>query len=80
MPKKKKIEIKNPNEKLDLTRKRENCKTVKTSLRSIVMNKNVQTKVNELAMRCNDIVIDTYQFIRLYCLYQYKNDKDNTKT
>ncbi len=63
----------------DLTRKRPNYVTVKTSLKSIIKDDDTLVKINELVIKCNDIVSDTYQFIRLYCLYQYHNNKDIPK-
>jgi hypothetical protein len=54
-----------------------NIITVKTSLKSIL--KNYDTNfiiINDLVKECNDIVIITYLFIRLYFLYCYNNKKD----
>lgn len=45
--------------------------TAKTSLKSIVKDKNVIPKVNEYVFRANKIIIQTYLFIRLYCLQKY---------
>ncbi len=51
--------------------------TVKTSLKSILKDYNNNFFIiNNLVKESNDIVIRTYQFIRLYILYQYKNNKD----
>ena len=51
-------------------------KTIKTSLKSILKNPEILFKINELVLTCNHIVIDTYMFIRLYCLYKYKNNEN----
>jgi hypothetical protein len=52
-------------------------KTVKTSLKSILLNYNdIQPEINKLVIKCNDIVVQTYQFIRLYFLKQYHDNKD----
>jgi hypothetical protein len=51
--------------------------TVKTSLKSVLKDydKNFIV-INDLVCKCNDIVIRTYQFIRLYILYCFYNNKD----
>ena len=50
--------------------------TIKTSLKSIIKNYNeIQPEINKLVIKCNDIVIQTYQFIRLYLLYKYHNNQ-----
>jgi hypothetical protein len=49
-------------------------KTVKTSLKAIMKNIYIN-KVNKLVIKCNNIVSDIYQFIKLYVLYLYKNNK-----
>ena len=46
-------------------------RTIKTSLKSIIKTPEIHQKINELVLRINPIVIDTYQFIRLYCLHLY---------
>ena len=52
-------------------------KTIKTTLKSILRNKNeVQPCINELVFEINDIVIHSYQFIRLYILDCFSNNKD----
>ncbi len=43
--------------------------TIKTSLKSILKDyKSNYSIINKLVIDCNDIVIRTYQFIRLYLL------------
>ena len=52
-------------------------RTVKTSLKSILRNyQDIQPEINKLVIRCNDIVIQTYQFIRLYVLHKYHNKQE----
>lgn len=54
--------------------------TIKTSLKSILKDyENNFPKINNLVLECNEIVIRTYQFIRLYILYCYYNNKDIPK-
>lgn len=68
-----------PDEDIDLSRKLPLHRTIKTSLKSIIRDDHIKDKINELVIKCNYIVSDTYQFIRLYCLYLYKNNKDIPK-
>ena len=51
-------------------------KTIKTSLKSIIKTPEIQKLINDLVIKCNDIVIDTYQFIRLYNLKKYKDNQE----
>ena len=47
-------------------------KTYKIPIKSILLNRdNVQPVLNDLVFEINDLVIHTYQFIRLYVLYKY---------
>lgn len=51
-------------------------RTVKCSLKSILRNNdNYSPLINELVIRCNTIITESYQFIRLYCLYKYHNNE-----
>ena len=51
--------------------------TIKTSLKSILKDyENNFQKINEIVLECNEIVIQTYQFIRLYLLDCYYKNKD----
>ena len=50
-------------------------RTIKTSLKSIIKNPEIHQKINDLVLRINPIVIDTYQFIRLYCLHLYHQQR-----
>jgi hypothetical protein len=51
-------------------------RTIKTSLKSIIKNPIIHQKINDLVLRINPIVIDTYQFIRLYCLHLFHQQRD----
>jgi hypothetical protein len=47
-------------------------KTFKIPLKTILLNREtIQPVINNLVFEMNDLVIHTYQFIRLYVLYQY---------
>ena len=73
MPKKK-ANLKNePPDKVgvDFNKMESPYRTIKTSLKSIIKDSEIHQKINELVIRCNDIVIDTYMFIRLYALNLY---------
>ena len=50
-------------------------KTFKIPLKSILLNRElVQPVISNLVFEMNDLVIHTYQFIRLYVLHQYTNN------
>ena len=50
-------------------------KTLKIPLKTILLNRdNIQPLINNLVFEMNDLVIHTYQFIRLYILYCYTNN------
>jgi hypothetical protein len=50
-------------------------KTFKIPLKSILLNRDtMHPLINNLVFEMNDLVIHTYQFIRLYVLYQYTNN------
>ena len=52
-------------------------KTFKIPLKSILLNRDtMHPLINNLVFEMNDLVIHTYQFIRLYILHQYTNNKD----
>lgn len=51
-------------------------RTIKTSLKSITKDDNIQSIINGYVCNINKIIILTYQFIRLYHLHKYKNDKE----
>ena len=51
-------------------------KTFKIPLKTILLNcDTIQPVINNLVFETNDLVIHTYQFIRLYVLYQYSKNK-----
>ena len=51
-------------------------KTLKIPLKTILLNRDtIQPVINNLVFEMNDLVIHTYQFIRLYVLYCYSNNK-----
>ena len=51
-------------------------KTLKIPLKTILLNRyTMQPVINNLVFEMNDLVIHTYQFIRLYVLYCYSNNK-----
>jgi hypothetical protein len=51
-------------------------KTLKIPLKTILLNRDtIQPVINNLVFEMNDLVIHTYQFIRLYILYCYNNNK-----
>ena len=50
-------------------------KTFKIPLKTILLNREtIQPVINHLVFEMNDLVIHTYQFIRLYVLYQYNKN------
>ena len=51
-------------------------KTIKTSLKSIIKTPKIHKIINDLVIKCNDIVIDAYQFIRLYNLKKYNDNQE----
>jgi hypothetical protein len=51
-------------------------KTFKIPLKTILVNRaTIQPVLNHLVFEMNDLVIHTYQFIRLYILHQYTNNQ-----
>ena len=50
-------------------------KTVKTSLKSITKHNESLVTINKAVINVNKIIIHTYQFLKLYCLHKYENDK-----
>ena len=50
-------------------------KTFKIPLKTILLNRDTtQPVINNLVFEMNDLVIHTYQFIRLYILYCFTNN------
>ncbi len=54
--------------------------TVKTSLKSILKKEQVLPQIHKLVCECHEIMIQTYQFIRLYFLHRYHMVKNNIIT
>ena len=48
-------------------------RTIKCPLKTILREEKYLPIINELVIRCNTIVTEAYQFIRLFCLYKYHN-------
>ena len=46
-------------------------RTIKCSLKSIVRDETLIPQIEALVLHCNAIVIEAYQFIRLFCLTKY---------
>ena len=61
---------------VDFTNHKIPFKSIRTSLKSIIKDSDTQKKINELVIRINDIVIDTYQFIKLYVLKKLNNNNE----
>jgi hypothetical protein len=60
----------------DLIRKPSSYRTVKTSLKSILRDyETYQPLLNDIVLRCNSIVTEAYQFIRLYCLDKFRRNE-----
>ena len=72
-PKRKKVEKPHPP---DLKKKPSSYRTVKTSLKSILRDfTTYQPLINDVVLRCNAIITEAYQFIRLYCLNKYRENE-----
>jgi hypothetical protein len=67
---------KKPEKSIFLPKGKGNFITIKTSLKSIIKDFDTNYPIiNNLVIECNDIVIRTYQFIRLFILHKYgKNE------
>ena len=50
-------------------------KTNKDNIKNIIKDDSSLDIINELAIRTNKIVIHSYNFLKLYCLYLYKENK-----
>jgi len=50
-------------------------KTVKDNIKNIIKDDSTTSIINVLATKTNKIVIHSYQFIKLYCLDLFKNNK-----
>jgi hypothetical protein len=72
--KKKKKETFKTFRNLEKSRKLVKFKTIKTTLKSVLLkHSEVQPIITNLVFEMNDLVIHTYQFIRLYILYCFHN-------
>jgi len=60
---------------VNFTQEKTPYRTIKTSLKSIIKTPEIHQKINELVLRINPIVVETYQFIRLYCLHLYHQQR-----
>ena len=49
-------------------------KTNKDNINNMMKDKTILPIINDLVNRTNKIVIYAYQFIKLYCIYQYENN------
>jgi len=50
-------------------------KTNKDNINNVIKEQNILPIINELVIRTNKIVIHTYQFLKLYLIYLYENNK-----
>ena len=50
-------------------------KTVKDNIKNIIKDESTTSIINDLAIKTNKIVIHSYQFIKIYCIDLYKNNK-----
>jgi hypothetical protein len=53
-----------------------NYKSVKTSLKTIVKDKNIINDINKTVFKMNKIVVHTYQFLKLYYMHQFEKGND----
>ena len=50
-------------------------KTNKDNIKNVICDKNQMIVINDIVIRTNKIVIHSYQFLKLYLLNLYKNNK-----
>jgi hypothetical protein len=50
-------------------------KTTKDNIKNVIRDENLLSTINDIVIRTNKIVIHTYQFLKLYLLNLYKNNK-----
>jgi hypothetical protein len=50
-------------------------KTTKDNIKNVIRDENILSTINDIVIRTNKIVIHTYQFLKLYLLDLYKNNK-----
>ena len=55
-----------------------NKTTIKNIIKNITLKDNtlIHTRINDVVIRVNKIVIHTYQFLKLYLLYLYDKNKE----
>jgi hypothetical protein len=53
-------------------------KTTKDNIKNVIRDENLLSTINDIVIRTNKIVIHTYQFLKLYLLNLYKNNKSFT--
>lgn len=68
--KRKKQKPKSDEEKYDY------MKTNKDNIKNVIKDTETIKKLNELVINTHKIVIHAYNFIKLYCIYLYENNKD----
>lgn len=64
-----------PDGGVDFRRHKTPYRTIKTSLKSILKNEEICEPLTTLILKCNTIVSDAYQFIRLYTLHKYHSNQ-----
>ena len=50
-------------------------KTTKDNIKNVIRDENLLSTINDIVIRTNKIVIHSYQFLKLYLLNLYKNNK-----
>ena len=50
-------------------------KTTKDNIKNVIRDENLLNNINDIVIRTNKIVIHSYQFLKLYLLNLYKNNK-----
>ena len=50
-------------------------KTIKDNIKNVIQDENLLNNINDIVIRTNKIVIHAYQFLKLYLLDLYKNNK-----
>ncbi len=70
----KKRKVKNKNDANEI--KYDYMKTNKNNIKNIVRNESTILKLNDLVTNTNKIIIHAYNFIKLFFIYQYENNKE----
>jgi hypothetical protein len=50
-------------------------KTTKDNIKNVIRDNNILSTINDIVIRTNKIVIHSYQFLKLYLIDLYKNNK-----